>query len=530
MGEVLKVNGYTLQVTAILEDLPTNTIFPGAAGDGRPEIFISSLAPFSSIKTWSERAFTTDIQPGGMVYGGSFVRLKAAASIDVVQSAMPTFVRNRIPRDLLGEVQMRLIPLADLRIPDLNEPSYKPLRDRFWAMIFGVVGIGALIVLAAVINYVNAMTARGARRAVEVGVRKATGAARRQLMIQFMGESIITTGMAMMLAVGLVAMVLPSAEAILDRTMPFYAEPLLAGAIVAAGLVTGLMAGAYPAFILAELRPSVVLKAGGASARGSSRVRHVLVVAQFAILIGVTAVTAVIYRQTNYAMNQIPGFTRSQTVIVSDGCRAALRNEIQKLSGVTAVTCGDIRGAGYGTTAAGADGRQISGEIVLSPLDPDFIDFFDLKPVAGEVFTRNTAPSAGLGPDVVVNQSAARYLGFPTPAAAVGQSITVGLYADWPRREDQMRPAVARIVGVVPDYVTNVENPAIAYAYYLDTNLFEPDVMGSHGRLSIKLDGQNMPATLRAIDEIWASAGNQAQPIPSAANSWTRLLAVPTAT
>ena len=147
--------------------------------------------------------------------------------------------------------------------------------------------------LIAAINFVTLMTARASRRAVEVGVRKAAGARRGDLIAQFMGESLVYVAIAMAIAMVLVELALPPLNAFLGRTLAFdyWRDPGLLGAIVGAALLTALLAGLYPALVLSAFRPAVTLKGGSLAASGSAKAREALVVVQFAIVIGLIMVT-----------------------------------------------------------------------------------------------------------------------------------------------------------------------------------------------------------------------------------------------
>src|SRR4029079_16943353 len=163
-----------------------------------------------------------------------------------------------------------------------------------------LLAIAILIIASASFNFVTLMTARAAQRAVETGVRKAAGARRGQLMTQFLGEAVIYVALAMALAVALTEVSLPQLHAVLKQKVVFnyLGDPALWGALLIATVGLGLMAGAYPAFVLSAFRPAAVLK--GAVARGDSGgiVRRTLVILQFAIMIGLGITAITIWRQT----------------------------------------------------------------------------------------------------------------------------------------------------------------------------------------------------------------------------------------
>lgn len=512
LGEILEIDQHPLKVTAVVEDFPTNTTFP-AGGDGGPKAYISARAPFSALYKWDQTAFTPDLDPIGMVFGGNYVRLKPGVSPDAVQKQMTSFINRRIPTALLGDVQMRLLPIADMHSPPISSGSFAALHARFVAMIWGVSGIGTLIVLAAAINFVNSVTARAARRAVEVGVRKASGAVRRQLIIQFIGEAMVYTTLAMIVGVGLVALLLPAAEGFLDRRffVDLRGDPGLLGGIAATTLVTGLLAGAYPAFVLASLRPAVVLK--GAIRTSGGHLRRFLVTVQFAILIGVVVVTAAIYRQTDFALNENLSFARDPFIVIQNACRQAMITEVEALPGVTGTTCTLPSGIGYTSFAVGSMAPQ-GVSMFFSPVDTRYFDVLGFTPVAGKFFGRNlVAVSDGVNPDVVINEAAVHALGFVSPEAAIGQQVAWRRKGDTNQAVETLPELPARVIGVVRDFSLNITDPVKPRVFYVDAmadmSLFD----GRPYPLTVKLSGRDIPGTLGAMDRLWPRLIDPDRPI-----------------
>ena len=143
----------------------------------------------------------------------------------------------------------------------------RPNSDEAYVYIFSAIALFILII--ACINFMNLTTARSTQRAREVGVRKVVGASRSQLVSQFLGESVLLTGLAMLLAVALVELALPFVSAFLEKPLAFsLTSPALLGVLIAGVVLVGLVAGSYPAFYLSQFKPAEVLK-GAASSSGS---------------------------------------------------------------------------------------------------------------------------------------------------------------------------------------------------------------------------------------------------------------------
>jgi putative ABC transport system permease protein len=498
LGEVIELDQHPMRVMAVIADLPTNTVFPGSIS-GRVGAIMSVRAPFSDLHRWDEQTFDAQTDSWQMVFGGTFVRLKQGAAVQRLQHGMADFVRRHIQPDLLSDVRIRLLPISELHPPGLNSPDAKAERLRFEALITGVASIGALILLAACINYINSVTARAARRGIEVGVRKLSGAARRHLIGQFLGESLLLTTLSALIALGLVKLLLPTAQAFLDRTIVFepWNDPWLATGLAIGMVCVGVAAGLYPAFVLSSFKPIFVLRSRPMATNGSGFLRHGLVGLQFAVLIGITSATAVIYRQATYAMNESATLHGDQILLIRDGCTPVFKAEIVKIPGVGRATCGGLEGPGYDSLAQKSAGTE-ANDVWSHPVDRGFFDVFDLTFLSGQKLTADQ-------PDgVVINDTARRMFGFLTPAAALGQIIRWKRVGGSEHSVDVAPYSLSRIVGVVADYTTSVTAPIEAAIYYADPTLLVPGGYTPKNQLSVKLMGSDIPDALRGIDQLAA--------------------------
>ena len=378
----------------------------------------------------------------------------------------------------------------------------------------GVAAVGALIVIIAAFNFVTLMIARANRRAVEVGVRKALGARRRDLIAQFMGEALIYVLLAMILAAALAQLILPAVNAFLQRTMALHAltDPALAVAIVGGALLTAFLAGAYPAFVLSAFRPVTALKGGASQPAGSAAVSKALVIGQFAILIGLIVMTGTIYRQTRFALNDALRLDTSEVAMMFGGsCRSPFATAVAALPGVKATSCGGGVPLGFGDTKSLVSMPDHSQRTVnFGAVDAGFFEIHGLKPLAGRFFQRGrgedaaldrTNPSPDAQPSVVLNESALRQLGFARPSDAVGKTIN---WMRWSIRNGPpaMLPAhPSLIVGVTPDFTLGSIRTPIKPTVYVDDPYQTQAVL-------LKLDGQAIPETLPAIDRLWRKTGH----------------------
>lgn len=494
IGEAIEVDReHRMTVTAVLEDLPSNTHL-------NLDIVASGLAAFSELT----RLDAQPVQGFGLCCL-TYLRLAPGASGAELDHAIPDFVaRHKFPIDMPGfHPHLLLLPISDIHTAPGTIAVTKP-RGHI-ETILALAAVGVLIVLISSINFVNLMTARAARRATEVGIRKVAGADRRDLVVQFVGEALIYIALGMVLALVLAQLLLPSLNAFLDRTIIFdwWRNGAYIGIILGFILMIGILAGIYPALVLSAFHPAAVIKSGMIQTSGSTTVRQVLVVLQFAMLIGLILATAVIYQQTQFALNQGMRLDRDQVYLIRTNCKDAFKDEVAALPGVRGVACSSGLALNFGEIVGPVrlpDGTSM--QVARHPVDFGFFEFYGLRPVAGRFFSSDH-PGDAISDDfnvpmsapVVLNETAARKFNFASPAAAVGGTISVE------DMRDETRPS--EIIGVVPDFsVDAIHNEVPPIVYILDQN--------RSGFLNVRLSGHEIPETLKSVDRIWgktAAAG-----------------------
>jgi putative ABC transport system permease protein len=496
IGQALLIDKrFPMRVTAVIRDLPSNTHL-------KMTIIASSKAPFSTLARLDTRPLAERINT---MAAYTYIRLRPGSSVQPIADRMTAFVAAHMPDNTIkdGEgMTLQVVPLAAIHFSPRAEDAFAPRGDltATWSMTM----VGALIVLMAAVNFVNLMTARAGRRAVEVGVRKAAGAARRDLIVQFIGEALIHAALAGLIAMALAEALLPSLNAFLSRRMAFpydLALPVLLGLVV---LIGGL-AGAYPAVVLSSFRPALALKGGMTQVAGRAALRQGLVAFQFAVLVGLIISTAVIWRQTTYAINESLRRDNNQILTVFAPCASdAFRSEIAVLPGVIGAACSQRVPLSIGSTADAISAQGRLENIYVDSVGFGFFELYGLKPLAGRFFSR--AHVADLVPDVgapspseavVVNRTAAFALGFGSPAAAVGKTF------DWTRGRANgvlFAKHPARIIGVVEDFPMNSIRTRIEpAAFYV-----EPE---AQQMISFKVRGRDAPQTLNALKALWRKFG-----------------------
>jgi putative ABC transport system permease protein len=423
----------------------------------------------------------------GCINGTVYARLSPGTSVEAIHQAMPEWERRNIPPQDVGGARVsegdafdwRLVNVRDVHLSGAEPLSpERPSNDRLTIATFTIVAL--LILGIATANFINLATARAGQRAREVALRKVVGASRRQLIVQFLGESLLMTGLALLLAVALAELVLPWLSALLGFPLSFddLGEHGLAVPVLLLWLGVGLAGGLYPAFYLSRYQPGAVLKANRSAAEppGAGRLRSILVVAQFAVSIALITCTLVIFAQTRFVRTVDPGFQRGGLIQVANLNRAALLpvtetliREAQAIEGVRAAAAGAISVAS-GTTlnnSVQVPGRAAPVTIGWYAVSPDFRETLGLRLLAGRWLSRERANDshrlddlilaggpalearmrdyAARGSNVVVNRLAARQMGFADPADALGKTVRVTTYPS----AVGMLPVT--IVGVVED-------------------------------------------------------------------------------
>ncbi len=521
LGEMLEVNPamgadaaqvspgfntpHPMRVTAIIEDLPSNSYLKGS-------IFGSSRAAYSQLAHYD---LTRDQGPfrlsGLRTY--TLVRLRPGTPAQPLREELSAFAARDSPVYPPGfKIGLRLTPIGDLHLSPLpaGNTQMSPRGDK--TLLAALLAIAVLIVASASFNFVTLMTARATQRATETGVRKSLGAFRSQLMTQFLGEAVIYVALAMALAVALAEVSLPYLNAVLKQKVAFsyFGDPALWGGLLIATLALGLMAGAYPAFVLSAFRPAAVLK--GTVARGDSGgiVRRTLVILQFAIMIGLGITAITIWRQTLFSLNNQLRVDGSRILTIDFACLPALqafRDRVASVPGVVGMACaneGTLFNGGMIVSARAQGGTE--SPMVSGAVDFGGLEFYGLRPLAGRFFDRNYGNDGRLlrgdetgNPSIVINETAMRTLGFSSPSQAIGETVT------WNRRRFSFKPTPgitgpSEIIGVAPDFALDTRRRANPQILYVDP--------GSFTVLSVRLIGSKIPEALTAIDAAWRETGN----------------------
>lgn len=503
VGKTLELDrSAVMRVTAVIEDLPSNThlSFSIIASNAR---LLQELQPLPEFNIRKFEAHT-------------YFRLDPAAPLPSLHERMDGLIERhqKFPPGI--QLDLDVLPIADIHLKSSAQFPLKPPGDL--ATVHAIAAVGILIVLIAGINFVNLMTSRASQRAVEVGVRKVAGASRRDLILQFIGESVIHVTIAMLVAIAAVELLMPCFNALLDRSsagatsatirFEYWRDPMLALCLGTAVLTIGIAAGSYPALVLSAFRPIDTLKTGIARSVGSFHLRQLLVVLQFGVLVLLILATAVIHRQTQFALNEGLRIDRSQVLLLSlrdARVRQGFQEALRDVAGVEAVTSSHTAPTNRGTTQLTVErAGGLQAALQFAPVDFDFHEFYGLQPLAGRLFSRDRGTDAvtnGEGPTqlaLIVNESTVRALGLTTPEEALGQVVKI---KEWSQSLQY------QIVGVIPDFPIDSLRVGIQpTVYYVDQSRLT--------LISARLDGRAIPETLARINRLWQRIG-EPRPIES---------------
>ena len=495
MGKIINVMGQAdFTVTGVFEDLPDNTHM-------RFEIVTSiNIVPMlmgpDALESWGSNNYYT------------YVRLPEGFNPDDLEAKFEDFIIKYRGEDAPNGTALNLQALTDIHLTSNRDQEWRTNGSS--AVVYTFSAVAFVVLLIACINFMNLTTARSTQRAKEVGIRKVVGADRRQLIAQFLGESVLLTAFAMLLAVALVELALPSFGAFLEKPLAFsLADPGTLVVLLGGTIIVGLIAGSYPAFYLSHFRPVSVLK-GVASSSGSVVLRQVLVVFQFATSIVLLIATGVVMAQMHYARNVDLGFDRSRNIVHSLpffadlwGLYTPLKAELESHPDIESVVYSsrvpsqqNLDGGGYIQAGRQAVMEDIMG-ISDIKVDYQWFDHYDIEFLAGRAFRENemkiatpTEEQPVVHAAAILNESAARRFGW-TPEEAIGQVIR-----NFQNRELTM--SIDReIVGVIPDIHFSSLHDEMKATVYAEPN---PNYQRN---ISIKLAPGDHSAAIAFFEDVW---------------------------
>lgn len=426
----------------------------------------------------------------------SYIKLKPGNSSENVIPKMNTVFQKHAAEDLksLGmQKSLGLEPVKDIYL----YAAYGDSSPRV-TYLYVVGSIAVIILLIACINFMNLSTAKATKRANEVGLRKTLGAYRSSLVMQFLGEVMIVVSMAIVLSLILVQVMLPVFNALTMKEITIDNDEVIffSIALVVLTVVTGLVAGSYPAFYLSSFQPAKVLKGKLALNNSGSILRRSMVVFQFVVAIVLVCGMIVISRQLNYMQSKELGFESGQKIILplrTESTRTnhqVLRNELVKVSAIKGVTGTNYTPGSYIWTdfSLYPEGSSMEKAVMVKNnwVEPNYLDLMKMKLIAGRNFSENRELESQN--KIILNRIAVRELDFE-PDEIIGQQ----LHTEWQgvRRSYE-------VIGVMDDYhQVSVKEEMFPVLFRL------PLEMSEHDYMILDIHASNFQKSIGEIEQIW---------------------------
>jgi putative ABC transport system permease protein len=473
------------QVTGILEAVPQSS-----------HVHFDMLG---SISTYPDENLT----PWFNNFIHTYVLLKEGASAVELEKKLPEFLTKYMAAeftaflgpdaDINDVFQLKMNPLLKIHLQPAEQFEIEPQGSMTSVYIFSMIAI--LILVIACINFMNLSTARANKRAKEVGIRKTIGAYKHQLWRQFLSESVLLAFIALILAVLLIIVFLPVFNAIANKHLStgFFFMSLNSLVLIGITLLTGLLAGLYPAFYITAFEPAKVLKGSALSGTGKSVFRRSMAVLQFVISITLIIGTLIIYKQMEYIQNKSLGFDKENVVLITTESQTVRQNidffrntliddaRIISVSGSSNVPGSSI----FSDTVFKRGDSDELYSLIYMTTDYDFVDTYKFRVAQGRQFSRE------FGTDIqgalLINEAAAREIGY-TPEEAVGKKLN--------RATSPEEFIEGTIVGVVENFhfksLHRIIEPFVL--------ILDPDRLRI---ISVRIPPGDVRETLNFIRQIW---------------------------
>ncbi|MDX1939264.1 MAG: FtsX-like permease family protein [Saprospiraceae bacterium] len=408
-------------ISGVFQDVPSNSldqfdfVLP----------FTRLQEEFSSLKGWGNTAPRT------------FVLLKNGTDIDKLNTKIENFIQTK---DKSSNLNLFLRPFSDRYLYDKYENGVMTGGRIAYVRLFSLIALFILVI--ACINFMNLSTAKASRRLKEVGIKKTIGASRQSLIIQYLGESLLLTLISLIISVVLVELLLPSFNSITQKQLNFHFEANIIIAILAITLITGLLAGSYPAFYLSGFQPISVLKGELPASIGTLWARKGLVLFQFSLSVILIISVLVVYQQISFIQSKNLGYNKDNIIYFEAEGQAkekldAFISEVKNISGVinASSTSHYMMGEQSHTSGLRWEGKNPSDDI---PFEIAWINY-DMPATLGMEILTGRAFSKDFGADstkIIFNEAAIETMGIKDP---VGKTVNL-----WGENKE--------IIGVVKDF------------------------------------------------------------------------------
>ncbi|HYG16159.1 MAG TPA: FtsX-like permease family protein [Bacteroidia bacterium] len=436
LGKMLKFTMKSYKVTGVIKH--------------RPDISHIEVNGFLSISSMNPGLVSVLERDWFYMLQTNYVLFKNPINKEEFENKLKGMVDEKIvpwlkSENVNGSITYKLQALKDIRLNSSDfKHEYARVSNKSNIRIFS--SIGFLILVIACINYLNLATARSARRSREVGIRKTAGASRSQLFYQFIGESMLTVFVSLIIALCFVELLLPAFNYLSGKSLALTFNLGLVSALLASVLIIGIFSGLYPAWFLSGFQPVKVLKTGQIPGSGSAIFRKLLVTVQFAIAVFMISCTLIVYGQMQYMKNKNPGFDNQRVLAFRiPGADTAFVSKFEVMKGEL-MSNPNIQKVSLASQVPGEFGGKVlqyiryKGKaeeklISIYSVDADFLDLMKIPLIKGRNFDENNEADDTAA--FLVNQAAIREFGWDS---TFGVELMNGFGYD------------GKVVGVINDY------------------------------------------------------------------------------
>jgi putative ABC transport system permease protein len=437
-----------------------------------------------------------DFANNNMFY--TYVKLRPGTSPSQFTAKLPSFMDKYARKDLIAagfDKKLSIIALPELHLYSGNRNIVSAGNSMIY--IYILASIAAFILLIACINFMNLSTARSAKRAAEVGIRKVVGAGRNMLVKQFLGESVLLAMLALIVSYILAIVLLNSFNLLTNRnfTIEKLFELRMVVLFVLLAIATGLIAGSYPAFYLSVFNPVNVLKGKFVNSISATTLRKGLVIFQFVISIGLVLASIIIQEQMNYMQNQPLGFSDEQRVVVPLRSRQShesyntLRTAFLNNSNIVAAEGtnfypGIVNPSDFSLYRSDQTVNDIQS-VKTNWVSPEYLSMMGFEPVQGRLFSKDFP--ADTANKIIVNEATIKRFNIDSKNA-----IGTKLNFDW-----QGQTHSFEVIGVLKDFhFEALHQPIVPFAFLLNT---APDF----NYVIVHVNEKNVSAGIAHLEKQW---------------------------
>jgi putative ABC transport system permease protein len=483
INETLQVFDQDFKVTAVFEDFSPHSHFQINYFIGMD--FITAIIP-QRMQSWGWNQFHT------------YIQLKEGSDPDALEAKLKGFAeRNAWPvtKPNGGWYIPHLMPMQKIHLHASDQVWDIAVRGNAQT-VYILSATAIFIIIIAILNFINLSTARAVSRVKEVGVRKVVGAFRKQLIYQFISESVIVALIALLIGGLLTELTIPALNAFAEKTIPsgIFLNPLLLIAVLGFAIVIGVAAGAYPAFYISSYKPASILSQRQSGKGGKTVLRKGLVVLQFMLCFFLIIAALVVSGQYTYMRTKDMGFDKDNVIAMplrgnmSENLEATKALFMDHPNIISATLGYGLPGEAYAGDGVRDEATNKDHHINLLTVDHDYVKTLGLKIIAGRDFSKDYPSDTSDA--FIISESAAKMFGYLNPKDALQHELS------WGRWDNPNKRKEGKVIGIVQDFHMNSlhENilPLMIHVYPF-----------AYNTLTVRIKPDNLPETLAHLEASW---------------------------